>query len=41
MEWGTVRHSELKGNAGRDLAELKERLLHCVKFKEKLLDNGA
>ena len=30
MPWGTVKHSELKGNVGRDLAALEERLEHCL-----------
>lgn len=30
MPWGTVKHSTLKGNVGRDLAALEERLEHCL-----------
>ena len=29
MPWGTVSHSKLKGNVGRDLAALEKRLKRC------------
>ena len=35
MEWGTVGQSELKGNVGRDLAVLRERLGEVEKAKGK------
>jgi len=36
MEWGTVGHSELKGNVGRDLAALVERLEHVQAHKQNM-----